>query len=53
MGHGPTCVDEVYLPVRASEPADAYATPLIAVVDHQAIDEGLDCLVWDVIKNVW
>ena len=35
VGHGPTGVDEAYLPVRASvarRPADAYATPTTVVV---------------------
>ena len=63
VGRGPAGVDEAYLPVRASvtrTPAVAYATPItIDVVTakkmgfHQAIDEGLDCHVWDVTKNVW
>ena len=56
---GPTVVDGIYFQARVSVPpthADAYATPVLTAKkdgELQATDKGLDCLIWDVTKNVW
>ena len=63
VGQGPNGVDEAYLLVRASvtrTPADTRKNTnnsrcRLRHEDgyHQATDEGIDCVAWDVTKNVW
>ena len=53
VGRGPIATGTAHSPVRVSVTRGPAVVVVAAKKMHQATDEGLDCLVWDVTRNVW